>query len=296
MKPAILVPYKNRRAYLDIFLDKVPKFLENINGIKDYVIYVAEQSSADIFNLALSRNVAAKFAIQDNAEIDYFIFHDVDAIPISNIDYGPEPFNVAWFLTAGGCKIFPDAFLRCNGYNPQFVGWGAEDSDFYERLMLFDCPVQSWHKTHKARQAVILNLEMPDLPTHEAEKWFQGYFGHSGDGPRFISPSQAYGGIVIDRHDKSDFLIPAQRQKNNELCDRIHRLSSLQKRQYIDTNGLNLVDLSKVSVKRRGDKVVWLIYDSTRTLLDPSKPNRQSATLTRQRIRAQQLQIDRRQH
>jgi hypothetical protein len=64
---AILVPYRNRKAYLDIFLREVPKYLERANGISDYVIYVAEQQSQDLFNLALSRNVAARAALDDGA-------------------------------------------------------------------------------------------------------------------------------------------------------------------------------------------------------------------------------------
>ena len=70
---AILVPYRNRQAYLDIFLREVPKYLERANGISDYVIYVAEQQSQDLFNLALSRNVAARAALDDGM-FGYFVF------------------------------------------------------------------------------------------------------------------------------------------------------------------------------------------------------------------------------
>lgn len=61
----ILVPYRNRKRYFDIFLSEVPKYLERVNGITEYVIYVAEQESRDLFNLALSRNVAAQAALDD---------------------------------------------------------------------------------------------------------------------------------------------------------------------------------------------------------------------------------------
>jgi hypothetical protein len=61
------VPYRNRKDYLDIFLNEVPKYLEGVNGITDYWIYVAEQESRDVFNLALSRNVAARAALDDGA-------------------------------------------------------------------------------------------------------------------------------------------------------------------------------------------------------------------------------------
>jgi hypothetical protein len=46
-------------------LSEVPKYLERVNGITEYVIYVAEQESRDLFNLALSRNVAAQAALDD---------------------------------------------------------------------------------------------------------------------------------------------------------------------------------------------------------------------------------------
>ena len=100
---AILVPYRNRKGYLDIFLREVPSYLERVNGISDYAIYVAEQQSQDLFNLALSRNVAARAALDDGLS-GYFVFHDVDVIPLCGVDYGPRSFNVAWFLSAGSCK------------------------------------------------------------------------------------------------------------------------------------------------------------------------------------------------
>jgi hypothetical protein len=56
---AILVPYRNREAYLRIFWSEVPNYLEDVNRLTDYPIYIAEQQSPDVFNLALSRNVAA---------------------------------------------------------------------------------------------------------------------------------------------------------------------------------------------------------------------------------------------
>ena len=55
---AILVPYRKRKDYLDIFLNEVPKYLERVNGITDYWIYVAEQESRNVFNLALKRLTA----------------------------------------------------------------------------------------------------------------------------------------------------------------------------------------------------------------------------------------------
>src|SRR6516225_4960439 len=153
---AILVPYRNRKAYLDVFLREVPRYLERANGISDYVIYVAEQQSQDLFNLALSRNVAARAAVDD----------------------GPRSFNVAWFLSAGSCKVMVADFVRANEYNPDFVGWGDEDVEFYHRLEHVGSEVREWHRIPESRQAVVVNLEWPEMSEDQALSWSRRYFGH----------------------------------------------------------------------------------------------------------------------
>ena len=99
---AILVPYRNCKDYLDIFLREVPRYLERANGTSDYAIYVAEQQSQDLFNLALSRNVAARAALDDGAS-GYFVFHDVDVIPLCGVDYGPRGMvPIGWLVQGDG--------------------------------------------------------------------------------------------------------------------------------------------------------------------------------------------------
>src|SRR5262249_25482805 len=175
---AILVPYRNRKAYLDIFLREIPAYLERANGINDYAIYVAEQQSPDRFNLALSRNVAARAALDDGAS-GYFVFHDVDIIPLHGIDYRPRGFNVAWFLSAGSCKVTTTDFVKANGYNPAFVGWGDEDVEFYHRLRHLGGDLREWHRLPESRLAVAINLEWPELPDDEALAWSRRYFGYA---------------------------------------------------------------------------------------------------------------------
>src|SRR4051812_32491283 len=107
-KLAIVVPVKNRRAYLDVFLQAIPAYLENVNHLHDYKIFVAEQVDDVPFNLSLSRNIGARFAL-DDGQFDYVIFHDVDLIPVENVDYGYREKNVCWFMKAGTCKIHRQA-------------------------------------------------------------------------------------------------------------------------------------------------------------------------------------------
>jgi hypothetical protein len=56
------------------------------------------------FNLGLARNVAALFALQER-RYDYLVFHDVDMIPVSGVDYGFRESQIVWFMNAGTCKV-----------------------------------------------------------------------------------------------------------------------------------------------------------------------------------------------
>jgi len=261
---AILVPYRDRKTYLDIFLTEVPRYLERADGISDYAIYVAEQRSDDLFNLALSRNVAARAALDDGAS-GYFLFHDVDVIPVRGVDYRPRSFNEAWFLTAGSCKVIVADFVRANGYNPDFVGWGDEDVEFYHRLEHVGSEVREWHRIPESRQAVIVNLEWPEMSDHEALAWSRGYFGHGAFGPRFIPYLTGSGGF--ERYDKSkDFLRPGQQRRNHALWDQMRALPRDEKTSYIARTGLNRVRLDRAARSADG-RVRWIKY-RTEDVLD----------------------------
>jgi N-terminal domain of galactosyltransferase len=138
------------------------------------------------------------------------VFHDVDIIRLRGVDYGPRSFNVAWFLSAGSCKVMAADFVTANRYNPNVVGWGDEDVEFYHRLEHVGCEVKEWHRTPESRQAVVANLEWPEMSDEEALSWSQRYFGQESSGPRFVLYRTGYGSF--ERHDKSsDFLGPAPR-------------------------------------------------------------------------------------
>ena len=66
-------------------------------------------------------------------------------------------------LSAGSCKIKATDFVRANGYNPEFAGWGDEDVEFYHRLSHLGSDLREWHRMPEAREAVLMNLEWPDL-------------------------------------------------------------------------------------------------------------------------------------
>ena len=267
---AVLVPYRDRQRYLDIFLREVPRYLEEVNGIRDYTIYVAEQASPDLFNLSLSRNVAAGAALADGG-FDYLVFHDVDIIPLERVDYGPRPFNVAWFLSAGSCKVRARDFVAANGYNPRFVGWGDEDVDFYHRLRHTGAEVKEWHRLPESRGALSANLEWPDLSEADALTWSQSYFGHRGDGPRFVAYPGSGDSSRIERYDKSnDFHRRDKQRDNHALWNRVRALSAPQKSLYIRENGLCELRREPILRERR-DRIQWLRYRTAEVLQTGAK-------------------------
>jgi len=258
-RPAIVVPFRNRHRYLEILLEALPRYLEQENGIADFTIYVSEQTSSDLFNLSLSRNVGAAFALA-HARSDYLVFHNVDVIPLSGVDYHMPKHEVTWFIDAGSCKVHRDTFVQINGYDPEYAGWGSEDTDFCCRLTTLGYDTRLWHHTPEAMHAVICNLEMPELSDVQALAWSQQYFGLAGaEGPRFL-PYRA--GPRLERHDKGDFFFEEQRRRNEALCTAFHALSPAERRAHMRRSGLADVRLEGVTIERRGPRLVWLAYET----------------------------------
>jgi hypothetical protein len=84
------------------------------------------------------------------------------------------------------CTVIVADFIGANGYNPEFAGWGDEDVECYHRLEHIGSEVREWHRIPESRQAVIANLEWPELSDDEALSWSRRYFGHEASGPRFL--------------------------------------------------------------------------------------------------------------
>jgi N-terminal domain of galactosyltransferase len=183
--------------------------------------------------------------------VDYFIFHDVDVIPVANVDYGLRDYNVAWFMSAGSCKVLREACIKSNGYNPHFVGWGDQDTEFYYRLSCIDCVLKYWHKSEESRNAVFLNLEMPTLSASDALSWSKRYFEHDDHGPCFTPFDDEAPSARLQPYDKSrDFLFPECRQKNDETWTNVQRMPLAKKLEYFQAHCMNQVDVSVVSTKR----------------------------------------------
>ena len=261
----IVVPYRNRRRYLDIFVKRVPRYVES-QGIDNFRICVAEQAPGDTFNLALSRNVGALYAIHAFRP-KYLIFQDVDVIPIRGVDYRPEPTNLTWFLSAGSSKVRTDDFITVNGYNPAFLGWGSEDSEFDLRLISFGRSVAEWKRRPASADAMILSLEHLAMSREAAASLSQSYWGGPPT-PQFITHNDPEFGVPLDhQYDKRvDFHNEERRRKNLRLYEAAWQLPLGLRRNYFASTGLNLVMLDRLLDVREDGRISHVAYDPRRVL------------------------------
>jgi hypothetical protein len=265
VKAAIVVPYRNREAYLQVFLERVPAYLSK-NGPSDFIIIVSEQIDNGMFNLALSRNVGALYALAVYRP-EYLVFHDVDMIPVKGIDYNKDHANLVWFVSAGSSKIHSGAFVAVNGFNHAFVGWCYEDSEFWLSLIALGFPVDEWKHRSEARMALILTLEHPPMSPQEAEALSRRYWGN-GPGPTFVRVNDVPNGADLERrYDKTDdFLCSDATRKNSTLCERIKHFGEDDRRRYFANCGSNLLDIEAISDVRKQGCVCHVTYETGKLL------------------------------
>ncbi|RWR99587.1 beta-1:4-N-acetylgalactosaminyltransferase bre-4-like protein, partial [Leptotrombidium deliense] len=98
------------------------------------------------FNRGKLFNIGFFIASKDNYTC--FIFHDVDLVPendynIYKCESNPVHFTVAieYFnytlpfetIFGGAIGLTEKQFRKANGFSNEYLGWGSEDDDFYER-------------------------------------------------------------------------------------------------------------------------------------------------------------------
>ena len=137
-----IVPYRDRKADKDIFLQKMKTILENFT--EPYEIYFAHQYDNRPFNRGAMKNIGF-LAIKKKYPTAYkeitFIFHDVDTYPCEKglIDYttttGIVKHYYGFTFALGGIFAIKGAdFEKTKGF-PNFWGWGLEDNAIYDRCL-----------------------------------------------------------------------------------------------------------------------------------------------------------------
>ena len=149
---AIIVPYRDRRKQLDIFIPHMDSFLKD-KGI-DYQIIVAEQRDDRPFNRGKLFNIVFNTIKED---FDYFCFHDVNLLPLTDdcdYSYPEKPTHLASIVDdeyipyeefiGGVFLINKEHFEQINGYSDEYWGWGYEDNDLLERMKTKNIPLDSY--------------------------------------------------------------------------------------------------------------------------------------------------------
>lgn len=132
----IIVPYRNREIYLDIFIKQMTHVLEDISP-DDYRIVVVNQSDTRSFNRGATKNIGflyVKELYPDDYEDITLVFNDIDTMPKHKqyLQYITRSGTIKHFFgfkhTLGGIvSITGKDFERIGGF-PNYWGWGYEDN------------------------------------------------------------------------------------------------------------------------------------------------------------------------
>lgn len=155
---SIIVCYRNREDHLKKFVPHMRKFFAN----QEHEIIVVEQADTEKFRRGNLLNEGVRIA-----KGNVVALHDVDYLPVEGTSYWAEncdvfrPAHQVEFIMMdgslrpesdipsgyrhfkdkvdddffGAVTVFDrDAFIRINGFNSLYDGWGLEDADLRERI------------------------------------------------------------------------------------------------------------------------------------------------------------------
>jgi hypothetical protein len=131
-----------RHRHLHRFLRYMAEFL-NGTGHIEYDFIIINQTDRGLFNKGALFNLGANAARARGC--DFVALHDVDHLPTDTrntymwpdrpIHLCTNSSDVGWERFAGGAVLIQLAhYVLINGFSNSYNGWGAEDSDLYERI------------------------------------------------------------------------------------------------------------------------------------------------------------------
>ncbi|XP_078461591.1 beta-1,4-galactosyltransferase 2-like [Lampetra fluviatilis] len=147
-KVAIIIPFRHRDEHLKHWLYYLHPVLQRQRV--EYGVYVLNQFGEGVFNRAKLMNIGYVEALKD-APYDCFIFSDVDLVPMDDRNLyrcydNPRHFSVAMDKFSfrlpynsyfGGVSGLSKAqYLKINGFPNEYWGWGGEDDDIYNRVVV----------------------------------------------------------------------------------------------------------------------------------------------------------------
>jgi hypothetical protein len=173
---AIIVPYRDREEHLAALVPHLTKFL-HAGADVDWTIHVVEQLGDARFNRGKLRNCGFRIA----GDADYFVFHDVDYLPLA-ADYGwcEAPTRLIWhglvlkehYETFFGAVVAMKRrhFELVNGYSNEYWGWGCEDVDLRLRCQCIGLPIAKRDGTFRALPHAHHGFVRPGVLSDEARE------------------------------------------------------------------------------------------------------------------------------
>ncbi|XP_022088270.1 beta-1,4-galactosyltransferase 6-like [Acanthaster planci] len=144
-KVAIIIPFRNRSHHLPILLRYLVPMLRR--QLLEFGVFAVNQENDLNFNRATLMNVGFMESL-NMSHWDCFVFHDVDHVPLSDLNYygcsnmprhfisGDSVWNytLAYENLFGGVTGFLGSDIRkMNGFPNVYWGWGGEDDEILLR-------------------------------------------------------------------------------------------------------------------------------------------------------------------
>lgn len=148
---AVIIPYRNRSYHLERFKEEMGPYLRRNFPNDRFSLWIIEQADDQLFNRGWLANVGIAQIGLAQPHCQCIIFHDVDLIPeLDGVPYNQcnlpshlssQLEHFRWGLPyqkyfGGVVTMHVDHWRKINGFSNDYVGWGGEDDDLYERIRI----------------------------------------------------------------------------------------------------------------------------------------------------------------
>jgi hypothetical protein len=194
-KLGIIVPYRNRKTNLDVFIPYMNDYMKSNHPDINYKIYVIEQANKDLFNKGFLFNCGYMLT---KDKYDYLALHDVDVLPISaNYKYNEKALHLCanvygqrrngrlesiineGVIHHGGVVLLTNSIYEStNGHSNEYLGWGGEDDDYSARLTFSGNPlIRHYYKTNDGNKMLgnYITLNHSALRFEKAPKFKENF-------------------------------------------------------------------------------------------------------------------------
>lgn len=172
----IIIPYRNRKEHLDLFIKDVIPLFEKY--LKPFKLVIVEQDEGKLFNRGMLLNIGFN-EYKDKSR--FFFTHDVDIYPnekcIKELYTKQEENNIVGIYTSqcntlgGIIKFTSNNFQKLNGFPNNFWGWGVEDKALQNRVEYMKIKVNKNILSNNSNRFDYFNIKN-DVNDRHMDKFF----------------------------------------------------------------------------------------------------------------------------